>query len=114
MNEAAFAPFFTEDNLHACTTPCAARVQAADAAAGGADYLGVGAVLPTTTKDTDVVGWDGLADVCQTTRLPVVAIGGVCEANARKALEAGCAGAALRRARLGICNCCCVSCGLQE
>ncbi|GIL58094.1 hypothetical protein Vafri_12939, partial [Volvox africanus] len=57
--------------------------QALEAAAAGADYLGAGAVLPTGTKDTDVIGLEGLAAVCEAAApLPVVSIGGVSAANA--------------------------------
>ncbi|GIL58092.1 hypothetical protein Vafri_12939, partial [Volvox africanus] len=67
--------------------------QALEAAAAGADYLGAGAVLPTGTKDTDVIGLEGLAAVCEAAApLPVVSIGGVSAANAADTIRAGCAG----------------------
>ncbi|KXZ50218.1 hypothetical protein GPECTOR_17g855 [Gonium pectorale] len=73
-------------------TPAEARA----AAAAGADYLGAGAVLPTGTKDTNVIGLEGLEAVCSAAApLPVVAIGGVSAANAGDTVRAGCAGIAV-------------------
>lgn len=47
----------------------------------GADYLGVGAVYPTTTKgDAEKVSREELGKICSTVSIPVVAIGGL---NAR-------------------------------
>ncbi|KAG2431981.1 hypothetical protein HYH02_013197 [Chlamydomonas schloesseri] len=70
--------------------------QAAAARAAGADYLGAGAVLPTGTKDTDVIGLAGLAAVAAAAApLPIVAIGGVSGANAADCVNAGCAGIAV-------------------
>ncbi|GIL79240.1 hypothetical protein Vretifemale_8627 [Volvox reticuliferus] len=70
--------------------------QARDAVAAGADYLGAGAVLPTGTKDTDVIGLEGLAAVCEAAApLPVVSIGGISAANAADTIRAGCAGIAV-------------------
>jgi len=43
-----------------------------------ADYLGTGALRNTDSKtDTSVIGIEGIAEVIRSTRLPVVAIGGV-------------------------------------
>ena len=51
---------------------------AADEAAQGADYLGVGAMFPTATKVTTVLtGTDTLHDIIRAVPLPVVAIGGL-------------------------------------
>ncbi len=47
----------------------------------GADYLGVGAVYPTTTKgDAEKVSREELEKICSTVSIPVIAIGGL---NAR-------------------------------
>lgn len=47
----------------------------------GADYLGVGAIYPTTTKgDAEKVSREELEKICSTVSIPVVAIGGL---NAR-------------------------------
>ena len=52
--------------------------QALKAQAAGADYLGVGAVFPTGTKDdADAVSLDTLKAICQAVDIPVVAIGGM-------------------------------------
>ena len=52
--------------------------QAVKACRGGADYLGVGAVFPTSTKtDADSVSLETLKRICDVSTVPVVAIGGV-------------------------------------
>ena len=51
---------------------------AMDAAAQGADYLGVGAIYPTTTKvKTVLTSTDTLRDICRAVSIPVNAIGGL-------------------------------------
>jgi thiamine-phosphate pyrophosphorylase len=47
----------------------------------GADYLGVGAVFATSTKDADVISWDTLKEICRSVSIPVVAIGGINQSN---------------------------------
>jgi thiamine-phosphate diphosphorylase len=69
--------------------------EAAKALADGADYIGVGAVYPTGTKAASVIGVEGLRAVCETSGLPVVAIGGVGMANAAEVLGAGAQGLAV-------------------
>jgi hydroxymethylpyrimidine kinase/phosphomethylpyrimidine kinase/thiamine-phosphate diphosphorylase len=70
--------------------------EAVKAAADGADYLGAGAIVPTGTKaDASAIGLPGLAAVTASVDIPVVAIGGVNEANARAVLDAGAAGIAV-------------------
>ena len=52
--------------------------QALEAQAAGADYLGVGAVIPTDTKpDADFVSFEELKAICAVVSIPVVAIGGL-------------------------------------
>lgn len=52
--------------------------QAIAAEAAGADYLGVGAMLATSTKpDAAAVSPDELRAICKATSIPVVAIGGL-------------------------------------
>ncbi|MBQ3301721.1 MAG: thiamine phosphate synthase [Eggerthellaceae bacterium] len=52
--------------------------QALAAQAAGADYLGVGAVIPTPTKPDAVdVTFDELRAICDAVEIPVVAIGGL-------------------------------------
>ena len=51
----------------------------------GADYLGVGAVFTTSTKNDAVTASLGvLRDICEAVNIPVVAIGGVNETNILK------------------------------
>ncbi len=70
--------------------------QAEAAAQAGADYLGVGAPFPTSTKaDAEFTGIDGLARVCAATDLPVVAIGGITAANAGELASTGACGVAV-------------------
>ena len=52
--------------------------QAKEAVDGGADYLGVGAIYPTTTKvKTVLTSVDTLKDICKEVNVPVNAIGGL-------------------------------------
>ena len=70
--------------------------QAKEAEAGGADYLGVGAVFPTATKsDADAVSYETLKQICKATSLPVVAIGGITANNLLQLSGSGIAGVAL-------------------
>ena len=49
---------------------------------GGADYLGVGAIFPTTTKvKTVLTSTETLADICRAVPIPVNAIGGLNKTN---------------------------------
>lgn len=62
----------------------------------GADYLGAGAVFPTSTKqDADFVSFDTLRAICGAVTIPVVAIGGISEQNAAKLSGSGVAGIAV-------------------
>ena len=57
-------------------------VQAAEAYSQGADYLGVGAIFPTTTKvKTVLTSTDTLRDICAAVPIPVNAIGGLNSGN---------------------------------
>lgn len=52
--------------------------EAKAAEAGGADYLGVGAIYQTTTKkDATYVSLNELKRICKAVKIPVVAIGGI-------------------------------------
>ncbi len=64
------------------------------AAITGADYLGVGAIYGTTSKPEaptadDGLGLEALADIVQTVKIPVVAIGGITPENAAEPIAAG-------------------------
>lgn len=62
----------------------------------GADYLGIGAMRPTSTKsDAQVVGREGLARILDTASIPCVAIGGICEQNIPEFAGMGVAGFAV-------------------
>ena len=56
--------------------------QALEAYEQGADYLGVGAIYPTTTKvKTILTSTDTLRNICNTVPIPVNAIGGLNKGN---------------------------------
>ncbi len=56
--------------------------QALEAYEQGADYLGVGAIYPTTTKvKTVLTSTDTLKDICKAVPIPVNAIGGLNKTN---------------------------------
>ncbi len=61
------------------------------------DYLGVSPVFATPTKTDTLTPWglDGLASVRASTRLPLVAIGGLDAGNALQAIRAGADGIAV-------------------
>lgn len=61
----------------------------------GADYLGVGCVFPTATKDIEVTGLDFLRAAAAAARVPVLAIGGINADNAPLAIAAGAGGVAV-------------------
>lgn len=68
----------------------------------GADYLGVGAVYPTGTKDdASVIGIEGLRAVVKFTSLPVVAIGGIGSSSVRDVMATGASGVAVVSAVVG-------------
>lgn len=56
--------------------------QAVKAECDGADYLGVGAVFPTSTKkDAAEVPYNTLKEICSSVKIPTVAIGGITKNN---------------------------------
>lgn len=62
----------------------------------GADYVGVGSVFPTKTKDdVRAVGTELIEEIASMTSLPVVGIGGIDAGNIEEVLDAGAAGAAV-------------------
>jgi thiamine-phosphate pyrophosphorylase len=82
----------------------ATNVEEAVAAAGdGADYLGVGPVFETPSKADAVapIGLEGLRRIREAVELPIVAIGGISERNARQVFEAGADGIAVISAVTG-------------
>lgn len=62
----------------------------------GADYLGVGAVFETGTKqDAQVIPLERLAEICQSVTIPVVAIGGITRENMGRLEGSGISGVAV-------------------
>ncbi len=68
----------------------------------GADYLGVGAVFPTNSKDdaTDV-SYETLKAICQAVSIPVIAIGGITKDNVTELSGSGICGIAVISAIYG-------------
>jgi thiamine-phosphate pyrophosphorylase len=71
--------------------------QAKDAEAGGADYIGFGPIFGTPTKATGYSprGLVMLREVKKAVKIPVVAIGGIKEANVAEVWKAGADSAAI-------------------
>lgn len=70
--------------------------EARAAAAGGADYLGVGAMFATSTKtDASLVTKETLRAICDVVSIPVVAIGGISKSNLLELAGTGVDGVAL-------------------
>jgi len=63
----------------------------------GADYLGVGPVFPTPSKEdaTEPMGIEGLIEVREYVKIPLVAIGGINRENIDKVIQAGANGIAV-------------------
>ncbi len=72
-------------------------VEARRAQSEGADYIGVGAVFPTTTKRdaTEPRGLRLVAEVAAAVTIPAIAVAGVTRDNVRDVLRAGAAGFAV-------------------
>ena len=72
--------------------------RALEAEEGGADYLGTGAIFPTTTKENAPITLiSTLKTICQKVAIPVVAIGGLTSENIDQLAETGIAGVAVVR-----------------
>jgi len=78
---------------------------AREAAAAGADYLGVGAVYRTTSKETDPdesrIGLDRVRAIATAVETPFVGIGGIAPENAGDVVAAGADGVAVISAITG-------------
>ena len=62
----------------------------------GADYLGVGAVFPTGSKDdADDVSHETLKAICEAVSIPVIAIGGISRNNVMELAGSGICGIAV-------------------
>lgn len=76
--------------------------QAVRAEADGADYLGVGAVFPTGSKDdAEEVSFETLSAICRAVSIPVIAIGGITKDNVSHLQGAGIEGIAVISAIFG-------------
>jgi thiamine-phosphate pyrophosphorylase len=75
----------------------ARTMEEAQAAAGaGADYLGVGAIYSTSSKDDAVVtGPERISEIHHAIDLPIVAIGGINKGNIKEVVIAGACSAAV-------------------
>ncbi|WP_247944941.1 thiamine phosphate synthase [Streptococcus oralis] len=72
--------------------------RALEAETSGADYLGTGAIFPTTTKENaPITQISTLKTICQTVAIPVVAIGGLTSENIEQLIGTGIAGVAVVR-----------------
>ena len=72
--------------------------RALEAEEGGANYLGTGAIFPTTTKENAPITLiSTLKTICQTVAIPVVAIGGLTSENIEQLIGTGIAGVAVVR-----------------
>ena len=78
------------------------REEAIAAEKSGADYLGVGAIFPTNSKeDASEVGLNMLKEISKISKLPIVGIGGINAQNYAQIRAAGAQGAAIISGILG-------------
>lgn len=83
-----------DDKIIGVSAHTVAEALAAERA--GADYLGVGAVFSTSTKDdAEAVSYDTLCDICAAVNIPVVAIGGINCSNIAELKASGINGVAV-------------------
>ena len=83
---------------------CSARNldEAKKAKSEGADYLGIGAIYTTTSKDiAEAIGPDTLREIRRALDLPLVAIGGINQTNLKAVMKAGADAAAVISAVMG-------------
>ncbi|NOX16075.1 MAG: thiamine phosphate synthase, partial [Epsilonproteobacteria bacterium] len=71
------------------------KAQAIEAVKLGADYIGVGPIFDTNTKDYATVGIEYLEFVAKNISIPFVAIGGIKEHNLKQIINAGAKSVAL-------------------
>ncbi len=76
------------DKILGCSTTSVEQAKAAQN--GGADYIAIGAMYPTSNKETaQVVGLTRLKEVRRVTELPIVAIGGITGDNIQDIIAGG-------------------------
>lgn len=79
--------------------------EAVEAEKNGADYLGLGAVFSTKTKlDVDVMPQSTIKSICNSVKIPTVAIGGISKDNVMKLSGTGVDGIAVVSAIFGAKN----------
>ena len=76
-----------EDKIIGRSTHCIEHAK--KAVLDGADYIGVGPIFKTTTKEKDPVGLGYLEEVIKNINIPFVAIGGIKESNIDKVAKLG-------------------------
>ncbi|MDW7616914.1 thiamine phosphate synthase [Peribacillus simplex] len=70
--------------------------EALEAEQNGADYIGVGSVFPTKTKqDATLMAIEDLEEICRSVSIPAVAIGGITADNISSLSDSGLAGTAV-------------------
>ncbi|MDR0335177.1 MAG: thiamine phosphate synthase [Methanomassiliicoccaceae archaeon] len=71
--------------------------EALEAERGGADYVGVGPIFGTSSKDDagEAVGTERIAAIRNVIKIPIVAIGGITKGNVTSVIAAGADGAAV-------------------
>lgn len=67
----------------------------------GADYLGVGCVFPTETKDVSAQGLGFVREAAQMAKIPILAIGGINHENVGSVIREGAGGVAVCSAVIG-------------
>jgi len=88
------------DSLIGCSATSLS--QAVRAQAGGADYVAVGSIYPTLSKEKfKLVGLEALRRVRSRVSLPLIAIGGIDHTNVKEVMKAGATGVAVISAVLG-------------
>lgn len=70
--------------------------EAIEAERNGADYIGVGSVFPTKTKqDATLMAIEDLEEICRSVSIPAVAIGGITADNISSLSDSGLSGTAV-------------------
>jgi len=88
MNARNVRNLIGEDKILGVSASTVKEAKAAEE--NGADYVGVGAIVSTSTKEeANVVSMNTLKDICHTVSIPVVAIGGINEENVLKLKGSG-------------------------
>ena len=77
--------------------------EAREAESGGADYIGVGPIYFTASKEKlpTILGLDGLRTCREKVHIPILAIGGITAGNAKAVISAGADGIAVISAIMG-------------